>query len=327
MSTTGGHGWFGWLGAARPDVGVEIAPGRVTAVAVERQRDVATITGHATEPLPPGALAPSLNAVNLANRDAVVAATRRVLAQVGQPTHVVLVVPDTAAKVSLVRFEKVPGRAADLEAMVRWQVRKAVPFATDRAQVAWTDGIDLPEGGRELVVVAMRREVVEEYESVCTLSGTHAGVVDVATFNLVNLALACGAARPEAADARPGDWLLVHLTPEYSSLAIVRGTRLVFYRNRLADAEGHLGDLVHQTAMYYEDRLGGGRFARVVVSGGQAELAGELGALRDTLEDRLRSPVETLDVRRAAALTDRIEASPDLLAALAAPVGLVLREA
>jgi len=36
--------------------------------------------------------------------------------------------------------------------------------------------------------------------------------------------------------------------------------------------------------------------------------------------------VLTLDVRTAAALTDRVSASPELLDALAAPVGALLRE-
>jgi hypothetical protein len=123
-----------------------------------------------------------------------------------------------------------------------------------------------------------------------------------------------------------GDWLLVNLTPDYSTLVIVRGADLVFYRNRVADAEGHLTDLVHQTAMYYEDRLGGGGFSRVVVGGDGGALDSEVGALRETLEGRLRRPVEALDVTRVARLADRIDVAPGIQAALAAPVGLVLRE-
>jgi len=169
----------------------------------------------------------------------------------------------------------------------------------------------------------MRQDIVEEYEAICAAAGAHAGLVDLASFNLVNLVLLSDLAPALTA---AGDWLLVHVTPEYSTLAIVRGDRLVFYRNRLADAEGHLADLVHQTAMYYEDRLGGTGFSRVIVAAGEPDHA-EVRDLRIALEGRLRSPVETLDLRRTATLTDRIDAAPDLLAALSAPVGLVLREA
>ena len=59
------------------------------------------------------------------------AAVQRVLGAVGVSRgRVALVVPDGAAKVSLVRFEKVPAKAEDLAQLVRWQVRKSVPFPT-----------------------------------------------------------------------------------------------------------------------------------------------------------------------------------------------------
>jgi hypothetical protein len=83
---------------------------------------------------------------------------------------------------------------------------------------------------------------------------------------------------------------------------------------------------VHQTAMYHEDRLGGGGFSRVVLAG--ASLAGveQAERLRRGAEERIGGRVELFDVRAAASLHDRISASPGLLDALAAPVGVLLRE-
>ena len=51
-------------------------------------------------------------------------------------------------------------------------------------------------------------------------------------------------------------------------MAILRGDSLVFFRNRIADGEAGLADMVHQTAMYYEDRLERAGFSRVVLAGG-----------------------------------------------------------
>jgi hypothetical protein len=100
----------------------------------------------------------------------------------------------------------------------------------------------------------------------------------------------------------------------------------VFFRNRTLGDEGDLTDMVHQTAMYHEDRLGGGGFSRVVLAG--ASLAGPEQAerLRRAIEERVGGRVELLDVRSAAAMTDRISASPALLDTLAAPAGVLLRE-
>jgi hypothetical protein len=156
---------------------------------------------------------------------------------------------------------------------------------------------------------------------VCLRAGAHAGAVDLASFNLVNAVLAGGDG------AREGDWLLVHVTPEYSSLAILRGADLIFFRNRLAEDEGSLADLVHQTAMYYEDRLGGGGFTRVVLAG-SAALGGERAEIvRRSIEERLGARVEPIDPRPAVQLRDRISAGPELLDLLAPPVGMVLRGA
>jgi type IV pilus assembly protein PilM len=234
---------------------------------------------------------------------------------------VALVVPDTAAKVSLIRFEKVPAKAQDLDQLVRWQVRKAAPFRIEDAQVSWIPGTSLDGGGREFIVTLARRDVIESFERACDAAGVHAGIIDIATFCTINAQLAATATSPI-----PGDWLLVHLAPDYATLAVVRGQSLVFFRNRPLGAEGDLADLVHQTAMYNEDRLGGGGFARVVLSGVSMTGADQAERLRRGIEERLSSKVELLDIRTAAAMRDRISANPGLLDALAAPAGILLRE-
>jgi hypothetical protein len=121
----------------------------------------------------------------------------------------------------------------------------------------------------------------------------------------------------------------VHVTPEDATMAILRGSHLVFFRHRAADGEGSLADMVHQTAMYYEDRLSGGGFNRVVLAGAGLPFAAggqDADYLRRALEQRLGTPVDTIDPRSAANLTDRISANTDLLDALAPLVGLLARE-
>jgi hypothetical protein len=86
---------------------------------------------------------------------------------------------------------------------------------------------------------------------------------------------------------------------------------------------------VHQTAMYYEDRLKGAGFGRVILAGATgagAAHAGDFDDLRKRFERRLNTSVETIDPRHAASLTDRIAAAPALLDALAPLVGMLLRD-
>ena len=302
---------------AAPAVAVEVASRRVSAATVEFRGGQPVVGAHASEPLPDGAIVPSLTSENIHDRALVADALGRVFERMGvRPKRVGLVVPDPIAKVSLVRFEKVPARAQDLDQLVRWQVKKAAPFPIEEAQVTYVRGAQMPDG-QEFIVSLARRAIVEEYEQLCADAGAHAGIVDLATFNVINAVLASPAA-PES------DWLLVNVAADYASIAIVRGEHLMFFRNRAADTDGTLADLVHQTAMYYEDRLKGGGFARVVVSGAGARE--DIDQVRRSLEERLTTRVDTVDPRSTAALTDRITAAPSLLDTLAPLVGLLLRD-
>ncbi len=317
----------GFLVSPPPSVGVEIASDRVTAVSLVRQANSWIIGAHGTERLAPGVVTPALNAVNVHDSRAVSAALRLAFDKLGaRPRRVALVIPDTAAKLSLLRFEKVPADA-DLDQLIRWQMRKAAPFKPEDAEISWAPAAPIAGGGREYLVTLGRRDVIVSYMKACADAGASAGLVDLASLNLINAALASGAA------ATAGDWLVVHVAADYATLAIVRDQQLIYFRTRQLESDADLADLVHQTAMYHEDRLSGGTFARVVLSGAGAapddagrDTAERNARLRRTLEERMNVKVETLDFRGTAGMRDRIGAGSGLLDLLAPAVGVVLRE-
>jgi type IV pilus assembly protein PilM len=305
----------------RPTVGIEFATDRVSVVRLDGGTPP-SVAGYAHEAVPAGAIVPALNAPNIINPAAVADALRRALSASGARSgHAALVIPDPAAKISLLRFENVPAKQSDLDQLVRWQVTKSLPFRVEDAQVSFVPGIEV-EGGREFVVTAARRDVVQQYEAAAIAAGLQPGVVDLATFNYINAAMAAGA--PE------GDWLLVHVASDYLTLAILRGAELIFIRHRGSDDDTTLADVVHQTAMYYEDRLQGGGFSRAVLAGaGRSRATGispPLDGLRQELAQRLQTRVDVIDPRSAVTLTDRVDASQELLDTLAPAVGLLLRE-
>ena len=304
---------------------VEIAKHRVSAASVSTRDAGLSVAAHAVETLAAGAVMPSLNATNIIDANAVAESLRRVLDRMSiKPKRVALAIPDSVAKVSLLRFEKVPERASDLDELIRWQVRKAAPFRVEDAQLTYVPGLKAADGSTEFVVVMARKDIVREYESVCESVGAQAGVVDLATFNVINSVLA-------SAHAPSEDWLLVHVTPEDATMAILRGQHVVFFRNRAADGEAGLADMVHQTAMYYEDRLTGGGFRRVVLAGASPATHGSVVSqdadyLRRALEQRLGTRVDPVDPRTTAVIADRIVANAASLDALAPLVGLLARE-
>jgi Tfp pilus assembly PilM family ATPase len=309
------------LRTAAPSVAIQFTSRGVSGIALGRRGGAPVVAAHAVEPLPAGAITPSLTAQNVADRRGVVRAVSRVLERLGgRARRAAVVVPDSVAKVSLVRLDAVPPRAADLGQLIRWHVRKSAPFPIEEAQVTCSPGAALPGGGREYVVALARAQVVREFEGICAEAGVHAGLVDLATLSLVNTVLV-------ANGPVPGDWLLVHVTPDYGSIVILRGEDLIFFRNRAEGTDESLPDLVHQTAMYYEDRLSGAGFSRVVVAGVGAEAgpsvsaATTLESIRRQVEARLGVKTETVDPQRVARFSDRIAVDPELTITMAPLIG------
>ena len=298
------------LSTPAPSVALEISADRISAVMLTGSRQRPVVAGFASEALPVGAIMPTLNKLNLSNFSAVVETVVKVFKRLPKrPTRVALLIPDSAAKVSFVRFENVPLREADLCQLIKWQMKKAAPFRLEDAQLSYTWGRRTSDGGREFVAALIRRDVVDEYQAVCSSAGAHAGIVDLASLNLINATLSIS---PPIS----GDWLLIHVAASYSTIAIIRGRDLIFFRNRENEGE---------TAMYYEDRLEGKVFTRAFLAGHTAnkDSNGSASSLAKTLDDCLKIRIEPLTSTAVSAGEAGVDQRQ--LNALAAPIALLLR--
>jgi Tfp pilus assembly PilM family ATPase len=308
-----------WLAAAPPTVAIEIAAGRVTVAEFSGSAAAPAISAFASEPLPQEAVTPALAGVNIAQPQVVAASLKIALDHAGlrAPRRAALVVPDSVARVSLLRFEQLPRQPRDLDQLIRLQLKKATPFPIEQAQLSYVVA-STDESGTTMAATIARHDVIAQYEAVANAVGIHAGLVDLASFNVMNTLMGTGA-------AAAGDWLLVCLTPEATTLAILRGSALMFYRHRGTVGDEPLGALVHQTAMFHEDRLSGSRFARIWLCGGTFAPGGTERASAE-IAARLDVPVEAVDCRRSATMRSRVHVTPDVLDALAAPIGVLVRE-
>src|SRR5262245_21745526 len=131
-----------WFGDVSPDAAIEVAADAVSGAVLGGRGREALVQAWASEPLPAGALVPSLTAMNVSNRSAVLNAMRTVVDRLGtRSKRVALVVPDLATRVSLVRFDTVPSGRDDLEQLIRWQLKKSAPFPVEDACVSWVPGM------------------------------------------------------------------------------------------------------------------------------------------------------------------------------------------
>src|ERR1035437_2130230 len=112
-----------------------------------------------------------------AARATIVAAVRRALEAVCLRTRdVTLVVPDAAVRVLLLDFDELPVKAADALPVVRFRLKKLLPFDADDAAVSY-QVMATSKGALQVLAVAMPHEVLAEYESVVRDAGFEPGAI------------------------------------------------------------------------------------------------------------------------------------------------------
>lgn len=228
----------------RPRLACDLTPDGVVAAHLANAQQATT----AFAPLFAGALIPGLKASNIIDKAAVVAALKRALDAVeARDKRLTLVVPDAAARVLLLDFDTLPTKAAEAIPVVRFRLRKLVPFEVDDAAISYQIMRQSAEEARVLVT-AMPHAVLAEYEEAVRLAGYEPGVVLPST-----LASLAGLAQSEPA-------LLVNLNGNSVTTAITRGADLLLHRSIELPAEQTLRDeeLRHAVSVsiaYFEDTL------------------------------------------------------------------------
>ncbi len=216
----------------RPRLAVEI---RAEGVVAARAEDAAALlTAVAKGELAEGTLAPGLKAGNLVDRAAVVVAVRTALDGVagqGRGRNVTVVVPDAAVRVLLLEFDELPSKAAEALPVVRFRLKKLLPFDVDEAVVSY-QVMASAKGSVQVVAVAVPKNVLDEYEDVVTAAGYLPGAVLPST-----LAALAGLDETEAAA------LVVNAGPNGVTTAIVKGGILLLHRS-----VDMAGDAVIETA-------------------------------------------------------------------------------
>jgi type IV pilus assembly protein PilM len=163
----------------RPRLAVEVRAEGVVAARAEDAAALLTMVCRAD--LAEGAVAPGLKAGNLVDRSRVAAAVRKVLDHVAgsgreRLRDVTVVVPDSAVRVLFVDFDQLPSKAAEALPVVRFRLKKLLPFDADEAMVSY-QVMSSEKDSVKLLAVAMPKVVLEEYESVVLAAGYLPGAV------------------------------------------------------------------------------------------------------------------------------------------------------
>jgi len=227
---------------AKPRLACEIAADRVL---VGRLGEGGTLEACAARELAPGSVVPDLVEGNLRQAYAVMRAVEEALGSVaGRSRDVVAVVPDAAVRVVLLEFDSLPSDSEEAAGVVRFRLKKSLPFDVDKARVSY-HAQKSKEGVRVVAAVALA-SVVEDYEAVFREAGFSPGVV------LPSMLAALGA----AAGQRPT--LVVKVDARTTSIAILNADQLQLFRT-LENTRGvtitgeQLAEEVYPSVVFFQD--------------------------------------------------------------------------
>ncbi|MGH9803601.1 MAG: hypothetical protein ACRD4D_00385, partial [Candidatus Acidiferrales bacterium] len=209
------------------------------------------VEAWAVRALPAGAVRPAPMADNVSDHAAVQQALQHVVGSVGEGERAcVLLVPDLLARVALLDFDQWPGRAEEADGLLRWRLKKDLPFDVNQAALAYQ-----VQPGRsashEVLTVAGLRSLVHQYESCAEALGLHPGCVTPSTL----AALGC------VDGAGEGARLLVKRDQSSLSLAILHGSNVRLFRCLPLASAGNvesdaLFEKVYPAVVFFQDQWG-----------------------------------------------------------------------
>ena len=145
-------------------------------IAARARSNASALEVHTVRRLDPNLVRPSLAAGNVSNPADLGRSIDGALSAVGgRKRDVVAVIPDAAVRVLLMDFDTLPEKLAEAEPIVRFRLRKSVPFDADQAALSFQTY--RKDGVVRVLAAVMPREVREEYESAFRNAGYEPGYV------------------------------------------------------------------------------------------------------------------------------------------------------
>lgn len=229
----------------RPPAAVELGPEGVLAAALPGKNDPPVFAFAA---LRAGALIPGIAEPNLREPGMVAEAIRVALGDVSPHTRsVTLIVPDTSVRVFVLDFDSLPAQSSEVIPVLRFRLRKMVPFDAEHAGVSY-QVLSQDKSECRVLTAVMPAAILQEYEEAVRSAGYEPGVVMPSSLAAL--------AAVDSEDAV----LTACLSHVSLTTSITRGDDLLLYRTlelpddpaqRLLEVQRDIA----VAAAYFEDRL------------------------------------------------------------------------
>ena len=188
---------------------------------------------------------PDLVENNLSQREAVRSGIEESLGSVaGRSRDVIAIVPDAAVRVMLVEFDTLPSDHEEALGVVRFRLKKSLPFDVEKAKVSY-HAQKVNDEVRVVAAVALG-SVIEDYETAFRDAGFNPGVVLPSTLAAIG---AANAKKPT---------LVIKVDAHTTSIAILSDDQLQLFRT-LENARGvtingeQLAEEVYPSVVFFQD--------------------------------------------------------------------------
>jgi len=246
------------------------------------------------EALEPGTVVVSPVEDNLLRADAVAAAIGRVASsktlrnsrnsaissKKRKPAAVIL--PDYAARVSVLDFDSFPSSLEEQNSLVRFRVKKTIPFDIDSAAVSHHVQPHPASKKVDVIAVTVALEVIARYEALFRSSGFQPGVVTTSALAALNLY------RITDGD---GVGVLAKLSGRALTVSVISSNIVKLFRCVALEeaSEEEILGVLHPTFAYVEDELGS-PVSRLITCGIPQEILGRLKCEVEPLRSRFGTP-------------------------------------
>ena len=168
-----------------PPLVVEISSLGVSAV--RRDSQTGEVMARARRDLPPGLLELSPNRPNIQDAAAFDEAVGGVISELGdlRRPDMALILPDNCSRLTVLDFDSLTGDAKERLKLIRWRLKKTVPFDVEAARIAYHTWPTA--NGVAALVAAGPAEVIRQYEAPFEQRGLWPGHVTLSTCAALNL--------------------------------------------------------------------------------------------------------------------------------------------
>jgi type IV pilus assembly protein PilM len=227
---------------ARACIGLDIGSSSIKLVQIKHGRKSKSLQNFGIEPLLPGAIVDGA----ITNPGAVVESIRSLTKRIHlRGKDVALAVSGNSVIIRRLQIPAMQGPA--LAEQMEWEVKQNIPYSRDEVIVDWEVLVPRTvDGQMEVVLVAAKREVVEQYVEAVKAAGLNPVVVDTDALAMQN-------AIEDTIGFAPGEIVAaINVGAHFSTIALIHGGKPVFHRNLAAGGDTYTEAIRHRLAVSLE---------------------------------------------------------------------------